>query len=493
MSAGFAIPAGFKLPSGKMLIDGAWVDSGQGRTYTPINPATETPLLEVAAGDEADVDRAVAAARRAFTSDGWRNMKARERGRLLWKIGEAVRAHIDELAWLETIDNGKPITESKFADMNMVIDTLQYYASWTMHYGGETLPLGPGAFTYTLREPLGVIGAIVAWNFPLMLAVWKIAPALATGNTMVIKPAPDTPLSLLRFAELAMECGLPAGTLNVVTGPDARLGEALVQHPGIDKIAFTGSTRTGKAIMRNSADTLKKVSLELGGKSPNIVFADCDMEAALRGATSGIFYGKGEVCAAGSRLLVQDSIYDAFVSKLADRTKKLTCMDPLNPKSRLGALISEAQLKKVQHYVSLGREEGAEVVAGGDRVDIGTGKGFFHAATVLANVSNQWRVAQEEIFGPVLCVIRFKDEADAILQANDSPYGLAAGVWTSDVKRAHRMVRALQAGTVWVNAYNTYDAAMPFGGFKESGMGRELGQAALEGYTQTKSVFIDLG
>lgn len=492
MSAQVSIPAGYALPSGKMLIGGAWVDGPSGQTYTTFNPATEAPILEVADGDAEAVNQAVAAAKHTFASDGWRNMKARDRGRLLWKLSEAVAAHIDELAWLETLDNGKPIIESKYADMNMVVDTLQYYASWTMHYGGETLPLGPNTFTYTLREPLGVIGAIVAWNFPLMLAMWKIAPALATGNTVVIKPAPSTPLSLLRFAELATACGLPAGALNVVTGSGVALGEALVNHPDVAKIAFTGSTRTGIHIMKNAADSLKKVSLELGGKSPNIVFDDCDMEAALKGASAGIFYGKGEVCAAGSRLLVQDSIYDSFVEKLAERAKKLVCMDPLNPKCRLGALVSQAQLDKVSSYVQLGLEEGASLVAGGQRADIGTGKGYFHQATVLAQVQNHWRVAQEEIFGPVLSVIRFKDEADATLQANASPYGLAAGIWTKDVKRAHRMVRALQAGTVWVNAYNQYDAAMPFGGYKASGMGREMGQAALEGYTQSKSVFIDL-
>lgn len=482
-----------EIRPGKLFIGGEWVDAASGQTYTTFNPATEAPIVEIAAGGAEDVDRAVAAARKAFESDAWRNMRARDRGRLLWKIAEKVQEHIEELSYLETIDNGKPIIESKFADMNIVVDTLQYYAGWTTKLTGDVIPVSSNSLNYTLREPLGVIGGIVAWNFPLMLAVWKIAPALATGNTVVIKPAPNTPLSILKFAELAHACGLPPGVLNVVTGPGIEIGEALVDHPGVDKIAFTGSTLTGKRIMRRAAETVKKVSLELGGKSPNIVFADADMESALRGATSGIFYGKGEVCAAGARLFVQGNIYDEFVEKLAGRAKKLVCMDPLNPKSRLGALVSQTQLEKVQSYVDIGLQEGASLVAGGKRADVGTGKGFFHEATVLANVQNSMRVAQEEIFGPVLVVIKFDDVDDAIRQANDSPYGLAAGLWTQDVKKAHRVARALKAGTVWVNAYNNYDASVPFGGYKQSGMGREMGAVALDGYTQTKAIWVDLG
>jgi aldehyde dehydrogenase (NAD+) len=357
---------------------------------------------------------------------------------------------------------------------------------------GETIPVKGNHLTYTLREPVGVVAAIVPWNFPLLLAAWKIAPALACGNTVIVKPASQTPLTALALGEIAIEAGLPAGVLNVLTGPGAELGQAIVEHPGIDKIAFTGDTSTGKGIMRGAAGTLKRITLELGGKSPNIVFADADIEAAIRGATIGIFYGKGEVCAAGSRLLVDRSIKTEFIDKLAARARKMTAGDPMDPKTRFGALSSKKQLDTVLGYIDSGKREGATLVAGGARTDIGTGKGYFVQPTIFTDVRPDMTIAREEIFGPVLASIEFSDVDEAIARANDSGYGLAAGVWTRDIKKAHYVARKLQAGTVWINTYNVYDTAAPFGGYKQSGFGREMSAHALEHYTQVKSVWVDL-
>jgi aldehyde dehydrogenase (NAD+)/phenylacetaldehyde dehydrogenase len=418
-------------------------------------------------------------------------MRPADRQRVLWKLGDLVLEHGDELARLETLDNGKPIFESRQIDVPMVANCFHYFSGWATKLSGETLPVNPAFFTYTLREPLGVVGAIIPWNFPMIMVGWKCAPALAMGNTVVLKPAELTPLTAIRIAELALEAGLPPGVLNVLPGKGSIAGEALVQHPGVDKITFTGSTEVGKHIMRQCADSMKKVTLELGGKSPNIVFADADMEAALRGATSGIFYGKGEVCAAGSRLLVEAKVHDEFVAKLADRANKNVPADPMNPKTRLGALVSETQMNRVLGYVKTGISEGATLVAGGQRAPV-DGKGFFVQATVLDDVDNAMRVAQEEIFGPVLSVIRFEDADDAVKKGNDVIYGLAAGVWTRDVKKAHAVARRLQAGTVWVNAYNFFDAGMPFGGYKSSGFGRDLGPDCLREYTQVKSVWMSI-
>jgi acyl-CoA reductase-like NAD-dependent aldehyde dehydrogenase len=396
------------------------------------------------------------------------------------------------MARLESVNTGKTLFDSGKVELPFAAEVFRYYAGWTTKIHGETLNLRDGAFTFTLRQPVGVVGAIVPWNFPFLLASWKIAPALAAGNTVVLKPASLTPLTALRFAELTQEAGLPEGVFNVVTGPGGKAGMALVRHPGVDKVAFTGSTDVGKGIMKEAAGSLKRVSLELGGKSPNVVFADADQEAALRGALTGIFYNKGEVCAAGSRLLVEQRVHDEFVGKLVDRVKGLKVGDPMDKTTRMGPVVSAQQLETVLGYVDAGRREGATLAAGGERVRVGEGRGYFVQPTVFTGVSNAMRIAREEIFGPVLSVIPFKDADDAVAQGNETFYGLAAAVWTRDVGKALRVARALRAGTVWVNAYNLYDAALPFGGFKESGFGREMGSVGLDGYTEVKTVWVDL-
>jgi len=475
---------------GRLIIDGKAVDAASGATFTTVNPATEEPITTVAEAGPEDVDRAVKAANAALNG-AWAKMKPIDRSRVLWKLGDLVLEHADELARLETLDNGKPIFESRQVDIDMVARCFHYFSGWSTKIVGDTTPVNPSLFTYTLREPVGVVGAIIPWNFPMIMVGWKAAPALAAGNSIVVKPAELTPLTAIRIAELALEAGVPPGVFNVLPGKGRVAGEALVKHPLVAKLSFTGSTEVGQHLMRTAADTLKKLTLELGGKSPNIVFADADLDAALKGATTGIFYGKGEVCAAGSRLLVEKPIYDEFVAKLAERAKKLAPADPLDPKTRLGSLVSKAQMEKVLGYVESGVKEGAQLVAGGQRQPV-NGKGAFVQATVLAGVNNRMRVAQEEIFGPVLAVIPFDGADDAVAQANDVPYGLAAGVWTRDVKKAHTVARRLAAGTVWVNMYNFYDPAMPFGGVKGSGFGRDLGEACLQEYTQVKSVWMNL-
>ena len=475
----------------QLFINNEWKDAAGGKTIEVVNPATEEIIAAVASAERSDVDAAVAAARAAL--DGpWGKLSARDRGKLIWKLGEKLMERADEIATLETLHNGKPIFESRHIEIPASAECFQYYAGWADKIHGETIPVRGNYLAYTLREPVGVVAAIVPWNFPLLLTAWKVAPALACGNTVIVKPASQTPLTALALAEGAQQVGFPPGVLNVVTGPGSTVGQMLVEHPGIDKIAFTGDTSTGRAIMRGSADTLKRITLELGGKSPNIVFPDADLEAAVRGVTTGIFYGKGEVCAAGSRLLVDTSIKDQFLEKVAARARRTLPGDPMDPRTRLGAISSKKQLDTDLRYIDIAKKEGATLLAGGERADIGTGKGYFLQPTVFGGVTPEMTIAREEIFGPVLAAIEFADVDEAIARANQTTYGLAAAVWTRDIKKAHYVARKLQAGTVWINTYNVYDTAAPFGGYKQSGFGREMSVHALEHYTQVKSVWVDL-
>lgn len=478
------------LAPGKLFIGGEWVDAASGRTFDTINPSTGEVLAQVAEAGRDDVDRAVAAARRTFDEGKWSGMDARKRGRLLYQIADALEAHADELARLETMDNGKPVREARAFDIEGSIECFRYYAGWADKIDGDVIPV-PGPFlNYTRREPIGVCGQIIPWNYPLQMAAWKVAPALACGNTVVLKPAEQTPLTALAMARIAHEAGLPAGVLNVVPGFGETAGAALVAHPDVDKIAFTGSTQVGKIIQREAAGTLKRVSLELGGKSPNIVLADADIEAAVRGATSAIFYNTGQACTAGSRLLVEESVRDELVEKLVKRADSMRPGNPLDPKCRMGPLVSQEQLDRVVGYIEKGKSEGAELVYGGDRPE---GNGYFLNPTIFDRVKPEMTIAREEIFGPVLAVTTFKDLDEAIELGNRTEYGLAAAVWTRDVKKAHRAAAAIRAGTVWINMYHTLDTGSPFGGYKQSGYGRELGRYALDLYTQVKSVWVNLG
>jgi aldehyde dehydrogenase (NAD+) len=479
------------LPPTRLFIGGKWSDSSGSETFTTINPATEEPITQVSAATRQDVDRAVAAARAAFESGDWPRMSARDRGRAIGRLAARMRERLEEFALLETIDNGKPIFESSQIDVPAACDVLEYYGGWADKLTGETVPVAGNVFNYTLREPVGVVAAIVPWNFPLLLATWKIGPALAAGNTVLLKPASQTPLTALKLAQIAEEVGLPPGVLNVIPGPGGVVGDALVRHPGVDKIAFTGETRTGRSILKDGAETLKRVTLELGGKSPNVVFADADLAAAARGGLMGIFYGKGEVCASGSRLLVESNAHAPLVDAMREKAAKMAPGDPLDPKTRLGAIVSRDQMEKVLGYIEKGKSEGARVVAGGKAVKVG-GRGFFVEPTIFDGVEPRHTIAREEIFGPVLATLDFASEDDAVALANDTPYGLAAGIWTRDIARAHRVARRLRAGTVWINTYNRYDPASPFGGYKASGFGRELGRSGLDAYTEVKSVWVEL-
>ena len=472
-------------------MNGAFVPSASGRRFSTVNPATGETIAEVAEAGAEDLDRAVAAARAAFESGPWAAMKPRQRGRILMRAADLLLSRADDFGRVETQDNGKPIFEAAKIDMPAAAECLSYFGEYADKLYGDTFPGRTDAFLLTLREPIGVVGAITPWNFPLLQAMWKIAPALALGNTIVLKPASVTPLTALMLAELFAEAGLPPGAFNVIPGPGAVIGQAMALHPGIDKISFTGETETGKSILRAAAGTVKRVSMELGGKSPNIVFADADLDAAAKGAINAIFYGKGELCSAGSRLLVEESAHDALMEKVVERAKKMAPGDPLDPKTRLGSLVSEKQRENVARYVESGRKEGAKLVAGGNAASV-NGKGAFFEATVFDGVTPQMTIAREEIFGPVLATLTFKNEAEAVAIGNGTIYGLAAAVWSRDVKKALRTAKALKAGTVWVNTYNFYDPGLPFGGYKESGFGRERGHYALEEYTQVKSVWVDL-
>jgi len=481
------------IEAGRLYIGGEWQDAASGDTFETINPSTAERLTDVAAADRDDVDRAVAAARSTFESGAWSGMDGRARGRILYRIADGLEARADELARMEAMDNGKPVREARMIDIKESIDCFRYYAGWADKIDGEVIPVPGPYLNYTRREPMGVCGAIIPWNYPLQMAAWKVAPALACGNTMVLKPAEQTPLTALELARVAGEAGLPAGVLNVIPGFGHTAGAALVAHPDVDKIAFTGSTEVGRIIQREAAGSLKRVSLELGGKSPNIVLADADLDAAVKGAAMAIFYNAGQACTAGSRLLVEESIRDEFVAKLLQRASGMKAGDPLDPKTRLGPLVSEEQMERVLGYVQKGKDEGAELLTGGERVEVNGMRGYFLNPTIFDRVTPEMTIAKEEIFGPVLGITTFKDMDEAIHIANSSIYGLAAAVWTRDIGKAHRAAHRLRAGTVWINTYHNLDTASPFGGYKQSGYGRELGKYALDLYTQIKSVWVSLG
>ncbi|MGB8682148.1 MAG: aldehyde dehydrogenase family protein [Candidatus Binatus sp.] len=473
----------------KLLINGKWVAAKSGKTFESINPANEEILALIAEGDKADVDAAVKAARKAFDESKWSSITPHQRSRYLYKIADLIEQNADQLAELESLDNGKPLAIAKLADIPGAARTFRYYAGWPTKIYGETNPSDPSTFNYTIREPVGVCGQIIPWNFPLSMASWKIAPALACGNTIVLKPAEQTPLTAIRLGELIQKAGVPDGVVNIITGFGPGAGSSIAEHPDVDKVAFTGSTEVGKLILQASAGNLKRVSLELGGKSPNIIFRDSDLEAAVQSATRGVFFNSGQVCTAGTRIFIEQPVYDEFVERLIEQSEKMTVGDPLDEKTRLGPVVSREQFDRVKSYLEIGKGEGAKVATGGEAVP---GAGYFVRPTIFAGVHNQMRIAREEIFGPVGAAIAFKDEDDAILQGNDTTYGLAAAVWTRDVSRALKVARALKAGTVWINTYGGADPISPFGGYKQSGFGRELGVHSLDLYTQIKSVYVKL-
>ena len=478
----------------KMLINGDWVTSKSGKTFETINPASGEVIVKLYEADKEDIELAVKAARKAFEGS-WKKVTHYQRQQFLLKLADLIEKNAEEFAQLETLDNGKPINESRAVDIPATIEHFRYYAGWATKVHGETLPVSCGNFfTYTLREPVGVVGQIIPWNFPLLMAAWKIAAAVACGNCVVLKPAEQTPLTALRLGELIMEAGFPEGVINICPGFGETAGAALSSHLDVDKVAFTGEYITGRKIIQASTGNLKRVSLELGGKSPNIVFTDGDLEGALKGCIGSVFFNQGQVCCAGTRLFVENKIYDDFVSKLADKVKKIKLGPGLSEDTQMGPLVSEDQLKRVTGYLDIGKKEGAKAICGGERAkESDLSKGYFVEPTVFANVNNKMKIAQEEIFGPVVSAIPFKDINDAVFQGNETTYGLAAGVWTNDLKKAHAVARSLKAGTVWVNCYNVFDPCAPFGGYKQSGYGREGGIHALELYTQVKTVWVNLG
>lgn len=472
------------------FIGGNWVPSASGKTFDTVNPATEEVICQVAEGDKADIDAAVDAARDQFDHGDWSRMDARDRGILMNKLADLIEAEIDELAALETLDNGKPISDARTADLPLVVDCLRYYAGWADKIEGTTIPVRGDYLCYTRREPVGVVGQIIPWNFPALMAAWKWGPALAAGCTIVMKPAEQTPLTCLRMARLAQKAGIPDGVINVVPGYGPTAGAALVEHPDVDKIAFTGELATAKIIQRAAAETMKRLTFELGGKSPNVIFADADLDAAIEGAHFALYFNQGQCCCAGSRLFVQDSIHGEVVDRIADYNRSHPVGDPFDPDTKQGPQVDQAQFDKIMQYVEYGKQDGASCVTGGNRVG---DRGYYVEPTLFTGVTDDMRIARDEIFGPVLSVLKFSDVDELVERANNTNFGLAAAVWTRDVAKAHRFAAKVRAGTVWVNCYDVFDAAAPFGGFKESGIGRELGEAGLAAYTESKTVTLALG